>query len=399
MLNDRILRNLLLTVLIANIVLIGLFVAGEIYRPAMVAVLLPGKAGLAFAPGLTGDWLFAAALVLINAALFLGFGLAGTVHAIRHGLHVSPLRMRALFETRAGFAAAAAETVAIAIQDEQKRELPYVRKAGWILFFGLLLFAVSLPLLLRTGLDAGIGGTPLLVNAQNIAVTGADTGTILRYTADQVAGAVLLDAPEIFQVRFAPVVTNPGNVPFAIFILIYRAAIGFGLLLLALAYLRRDTLIADALQLAMPAADIAALEYGIGRNTVHAAEVHASHDHGHDDHEHHEHDGHDHDGHDEHGHDEHAHGEHDEHNGHDEHDEHGKKKKKDGGHSTHAAHDHANDHDNDHGHDAHDEHGEHDEYDEHGNKKKKGEGHDEHADDEHGHHDDHGHHGHHQAAA
>jgi hypothetical protein len=83
---------------------------------------------------------------------------------------------------------------------------------------------------------------------------------IWRFTGDQVAGALLLDIPEVFHLRFSAVEANTQNFLFPLLIVIYRTLIGFGLLLSIVATMRMRALWRYAMEVAMPVRDIVAME-------------------------------------------------------------------------------------------------------------------------------------------
>jgi hypothetical protein len=390
-LQSKIGRNFLISFILLNLIVGGLFVFAVLKRPDLLHAL-PGEFGPNLSPDLSGNMLFLALLLLVNAALFMIFGLGGTWHAMWAGLRIRPSKLRWLLHERSGLASDISGVVAEAIQEEEKSELGYLGTARGLLTVGLLLTVLSLPALCIAYSKAAPTGNAIFeTTGTAMANSAVSQDTVLRFTGDQLAGALLLDVPEVFHLRATPVETNGANLIFAILILLYRAVVGFGVLVWFVAARRIGSLRTAAMEVAMPAADIVAMEpvlqdgHGHHDPHHHESEHHepAPHDHGHHD-DHHGHDDHAHDdhghsdhGHESHGHEDHGHdsGHHDDHHGNDSH------------HDEHAGHgDH---HDDENAHSSEDHHAGHDDHGGHGHS------------DSHSHHHDgqnHGHDGHHADA-
>jgi hypothetical protein len=60
-----------------------------------------------------------------------------------------------------------------------------------------------------------------------------------RFTSDQIAGAVLLNAPDIYGRHFGTLTNNSANMPYTHFVFSFRAVTGFVLLLIVISLFRR----------------------------------------------------------------------------------------------------------------------------------------------------------------
>jgi hypothetical protein len=292
MLQSKIGRNFFICFVLLNLLLVGSFAFAVLKRPDLLSKVLSGTFGPTASPDLTGNMLFLAFLLTANAAVFLLFGVGGTWHALWGGLRVSPKRLRRFLHESSGLASDISGIVAEAVQEEEKRELAYLGTARSLLAIGLVLFVVSLPALCISYSKAASNAASLFENVgAGVANGTVAQDTVLRFTADQLAGGLLLDVPEIFHLRATPVETNGANLPFAIFVLLYRAIVGFGVLIWFVAGRRMSALRDAAMEVAMPAADIVAMEPilqdGHGRHEpAHHDPVppdHGHHDHGNDD--------------------------------------------------------------------------------------------------------------------
>lgn len=316
MLQSKIGRNFVIVFLLINILLIGGFVYAILKRPDLLSNMLPGQFGPALSLDLSGNMLFLAILLLVNAAMFLLFGLTGVSHGLFAGLRISPRKMRWLLHERVGLANDISGIVAEAVQEEEKDEIWYLGMTRSLLLIGLILFAASVPALCIAYTHASPDGAAIFENAGKSVANGAvSQDTILRFTADQLAGGLLLDIPEVFHLRATPVETNGANLGLGVLVVLYRALIGFGLLLWFVAGRRMSSLGDFAMEVAMPAADIVAMEPILQDGHGHhdpGTHDHGHHDHAHDDHTQPAHDDNDHDnhGHHDHGHHEETHAHH-----------------------------------------------------------------------------------------
>ncbi|HVU21687.1 MAG TPA: hypothetical protein VHE09_13230 [Rhizomicrobium sp.] len=335
MLQSRIGRNFLIFFFLVNVMLIGGFLYAVLKQPDLLSRALPGQFGPTLSLDLSGNMLFLAILLLVNAAAFLLFGLTGVSHGLFAGLRISPRKLRWLLHERVGLANDISGIVAEAVQEEEKDEIWYLGVTRSLLITGLILFAASLPALCIAYTHAAPDGPTIFENAGKPVSNGAvSQDMVMRFTTDQLAGGLLLDIPEVFHLRATPVETNGANLGLGILVVLYRALIGFGLLLWLVAGRRMASLRDFAMEVAMPAADIVAMEPvlqdGHGHNG-HDTQDHGHHDHGHNDPVHH----------DDHGHGDHAH------------EDHAAPAHEDHGHSDHGHEDHAHTTHEDHGHQDH----------------------------------------------
>jgi hypothetical protein len=261
MLQSKIGRNFIICFLVLNALLIGPFVYALVKRPGLMSNVLPGTFGGGMSPNLSGNMLFVAILLLVNALLFLVFGIGGTWHAMWAGLRTSPRKMRWLLHERTGLASDISGIVAAAVREEEIAEIAYLGRARGLLFAGLILFAAALPALCIAYTHAAPDSSPIFESAgQTIDNSAISQDTVLRFTADQLAGGLLLDIPEIFHLRATPVETNGANLLLGIVVLLYRTLIGFGVLLLYVGMRRAGALRAFAMETPLAAAEIVAMD-------------------------------------------------------------------------------------------------------------------------------------------
>jgi hypothetical protein len=118
---------------------------------------------------------------------------------------------------------------------------------------------------------ADAGGPPMFATVEMTPVANNTVSNeeIWRFTGDQVAGALLLDIPEVFHLKFSALEPNTQNFLFPLLIVIYRTVIGFGLLLSIVATMRMRALWRYAMEVAMPVRDIVAMEPALAAGRGH----------------------------------------------------------------------------------------------------------------------------------
>lgn len=260
MLQSKIGRNFLVCFLALNVLIVAPFIYGALQRPDLLSAFFPGKFGPGLAPELTGNLLVLAVLLLLNALLFLTFGIGGTWHALWAGLRVSPRKMRWLLHERAGLANDIAGVVAAAIQEEEKAEIHYLDQARGLLATGIVLFALAVPAVCIAYVGAAPGGAAIFESAgQTVPNSAVTPDQVVRFAVDQLA-ALALDIPAVFHLRATPIEINGANLLLGVLVVLYRTLTGLGLLLLFVGMRRARALLFNALEVAMPVAEIVAME-------------------------------------------------------------------------------------------------------------------------------------------
>lgn len=260
MLQSKIGRNFILCFLLLNLLVTAPLVYAALQRPDLLTAWIPGKFGPGITADLTGNMLVLSVILLLNALLCLTFGIGGTWHALWAGLRVSPRKLRRFLHERTGLASDIAGVVAAAIQEEEKEEIVYLDRARGLLAVGIVLFAVAVPALCMTYTQAAPDGAPIFEAAsKTIPNSQVTTDQIVRFAADQIA-ALALDIPAIFHLRATDMEINGANLVLGALVVLYRTLIGLGLLLLYIGMRRGRALLFNALEVAMPVAEIVAME-------------------------------------------------------------------------------------------------------------------------------------------
>jgi hypothetical protein len=200
--------RLLLSVILINIVLTGLFVLTVAGNMPWLAHLMPGEVG--FGAGFWGNYVFLSLAVLINAALVLGTGFIVLIPAI--------------------------------FDDEPKAALEQINAARWIFRIGALLFILAFPVVCFTVARAQPQGAMFIDGNAPVWNTDIRFNDVALFTTDQVISAITFDAPEIFGRRLGDITFNRGEPSMPPAVLIFRIVVTLTFLTALIAAWRESTL-------------------------------------------------------------------------------------------------------------------------------------------------------------
>lgn len=214
--------RLLLVFVAINTILFLMLVTSMTSAHPWLARILPGQ----FAGGVnsSGYWVFFSLVLLVNAVTVLLAGFAVVVPAMLEGT-ADEGRLGRLLTDRGGISDDAKESCLSVVRGEATSARQQVGIGRWILIAGavflVLAFAsVTISLVGALPQDALFAGA--FGPVPNATVT---TVSIWRYTLDQIAGALLLGAPEIYHWHFSDLANNIANIPYTNFVLTFRIAL------------------------------------------------------------------------------------------------------------------------------------------------------------------------------
>lgn len=228
--------RLLLAFVGINLVMFLMLVTSMTSAHPWLARVLPGQ----FETGgnSSGYWVFFALVLLVDALTVLIAGLALVVPAMLDGATTEERRLTRHLVDRGGVSEGAKEAIFVAMREEAVAVHRQIVAGRTILLAGLVFlvfafFAASL------GFARALPDGALYADAsgpvRNAAVTAVD---MERFTADQIAGAVLLNAPDIYGWHASALRNNTANGAYTDFLYAFRAVTGFVLLLILLGLLR-----------------------------------------------------------------------------------------------------------------------------------------------------------------
>jgi hypothetical protein len=187
-----------------------------------LARILPGQ----FEGGVnsSGYWVFFSLVLLVNAVTVLLAGFAVVVPAMLEGI-ADEGRLGRLLTDRGGISDDARDSCLAVVREEAASARQQVSIGRWILIAGAIFLVLAFAAVTHNFLRAlpqdalfegAFGPVP------DVTVT---TLSIWRYTFDQIAGALLLGAPEIYHWHFSDLSNNIANIPYTNFVLAFRIAL------------------------------------------------------------------------------------------------------------------------------------------------------------------------------
>jgi len=230
--------QLLLAFVAVNTVMFLMLVTSMTSEHPWLARVLPGQFGAGV--NSSGYWVFFALVLLVNAITVLTAGLVLVLPALRDGAHTDEKRLAKHLAERAGLSDDAKESVLAALRDEVLSARDQIALGRLILFGGLVFFVLAFAAVSLSFSHAVPAGDMFIAaNANSKVDADINMHDIGLYTADQLAGALLLDAPELYDWRFSALTNNPGNLLFTNFVFGFRTLLGIVALLLVATTLRR----------------------------------------------------------------------------------------------------------------------------------------------------------------
>jgi hypothetical protein len=231
--------RLLLIFVGINLVMFLMLVTSMTSAHPWLARLLPGH----FEAGVnsSGYWVFFALVLLVDAVTVLIAGLALLLPAMLDSSAIEERRLARHLVDRGGVSEEAKESIFVAMREEVLAAHYQIVVGRTILFAGVIFlvfafFAVSL------SFARALPDGEMFVNQSFGEVTKNTTigvDAIEQFTVDQVAGAVLLDAPEVYNWHVGMLVNNPQNLLFTNFVFAFRMLTGLVLLLIVISLFRR----------------------------------------------------------------------------------------------------------------------------------------------------------------
>lgn len=224
--------QLLLAFVAVNTVMFLMLVTSMTSEHPWLARVLPGQFGVGL--NSSGYWVFFALVLLVNALTVLAAGLILLLPAMRDGVQIDEKRLARHLADRAGLSDAARESVLDALREEVQSSL-YQAAAGRIIIFAGMVFLVFAFAGVSFSFARAVPDGQMFQTRLNAQVAMSD---VELFTLDQIAGAVLLDAPEVYGWRIGALANNPHSALFTNFVFAFRTLLGLMALLLVASFLR-----------------------------------------------------------------------------------------------------------------------------------------------------------------
>lgn len=226
--------QLLLAFVAVNTVMFLMLVTSMTSETPWLARVLPGQFGAGV--NSSGYWVFFALVLLVNALTVLIAGLVLVLPALRDGAHSDEKRLGRILADRAGLSDGSKDAVLEALREEISSARHQIAVGRLILVAGIIFLVLAFAGVSISFARALPGGHMFEPKA-NAEITMADVET---FTLDQLAGAVLLDAPEVYHWRIGALDNDPANLLFTNFVFAFRTLLGLMILLLVATLFRRQ---------------------------------------------------------------------------------------------------------------------------------------------------------------
>lgn len=225
--------QLLLAFVAVNTVMFLMLVTSMTSETPWLARVLPGQFGAGV--NSSGYWVFFALVLLVNALTVLIAGLVLVMPALRDGAHTDEKRLARHLADRAGLSDDSKDSVLAALREDVLSAQHQLAVGRLIVLAGMVFLVLAFAGVSISFARALPGGDMFRPDA-NGEVTMSDVET---FTADQIAGAILLDAPEVYGWRIGALANNPGNALFTNFVFAFRTLLGLMTLVLIGTLVRR----------------------------------------------------------------------------------------------------------------------------------------------------------------
>ena len=225
--------QLLLVFVAVNTVMFLMLVTAMTSEHPWLARVLPGQFGAGV--NSSGYWVFFALVLLVNALTVLAAALVLLLPAMRDGAHADEKRLGRHLADRAGLSDDSRESVLGALREEAASSQHQIA-AGRLILVAAMVFLVLTFAGVSISFARAIPDGAMFQPKGNAEISMND---VELFSLDQIAGAVLLDAPEIYDWRIGALTNNPRNALFTNFVFLFRTLLGVMALLLLASLLRR----------------------------------------------------------------------------------------------------------------------------------------------------------------
>ncbi|HTQ15594.1 MAG TPA: hypothetical protein VMH86_17120 [Rhizomicrobium sp.] len=226
--------RLLLVFVAVNTILFAMLVTSMTSSHSWLANFLPGS----FATGAnaTGYWVFFALVLLVNAVTVLLAGFVMVLPAL-FASPLDPVRVGRLME-RAGVPDDARDACLAAVNEEAGAARSQIAVGRAILIAGAVFLVLAFASVTITTVHA-LPYNQMFENDEG-PVDNAHVANeqVWRFTGDQIAGALALDIPEIYDWHFSELVNSTDARLFTDFVFAFRALLGWVGLTAAMSLMR-----------------------------------------------------------------------------------------------------------------------------------------------------------------
>jgi hypothetical protein len=230
--------RLLLVFVAVNTVLFLMLVTSMTSEHPWLARVLPGQFGAGV--NSSGYWVFFALVLLVNSLTVLAAGFVLVLPALRDGAPLDEIRLARHLIDRGGVSEDAKDSVLLALREEAISAHYQIVAGRLILLAGAIFLVLAFSGISLSFARAVPDGAMFSDSGMAVPNATVTREAVQRFTADQIAGAILLDAPEIYDWRFGALTNNIQSPLFTHFVFAFRTVLGLVSLLILIAFLRRS---------------------------------------------------------------------------------------------------------------------------------------------------------------
>ena len=241
---------LLLGFVAINLVMFLMLVTSMTGKHHWLSHVLPGQ--FEYGGNSSGYWVFFALVLLVDAITVLIAGFVLLIPGMREGAALNEQRIARHLVDRGGVSEEAKESIFVALREEclsahYQIVVGRMILAAGVVFLVFAFFAVSLKFA-RALPDGQMFSVQCLqgrvlcdqpTNLFDVKNSNVTTSQVEMFTVDQLAGAALVGAPEVYDWHFGTLVNNPKNTLFTNFVFAFRALTSLVLLLIVISLFRR----------------------------------------------------------------------------------------------------------------------------------------------------------------
>ncbi len=228
--------RLLLVFVGVNTILFLMLVSSMVSEHPWLARVLPGQFGVGV--NSSGYWVFFSLVLLVNAVTVLLAGFALVLPVLTTGGPLNEQRLARLLSSRSGIADDARESCLASVREEAAATRQQVALGRVILVAGIVFVTLAFMAVSLSTARAIPWGHMFADRSGAIVNSTIGLDETLRFTADQVSGALLLGIPEIYHRHFIHIVNNIDDPFYSTFVVAYRTIVGFVALIVILTLLR-----------------------------------------------------------------------------------------------------------------------------------------------------------------
>lgn len=215
--------RLLLVFVAINTILFLMLVTSMTSAHPWLGQFLPGHFGQN--NDFSGYWVFFSLVLLVNALTVIVAGLVMVLPAILDG-PMDEKRLQRLFEAR-GIDQDARDACLAAVREETTAVHHQIAVGRGILIAGAAFLVLAFVAVTLSSAHADPDGSMFAQNGHPVLNAEITAMSVWWYAADQMAGALLLDIPEIYSIKLSPLINNIENALYTDFVFAFRVVVGW----------------------------------------------------------------------------------------------------------------------------------------------------------------------------